>query len=91
MSIQPSVPNTWPQPFDTQGALQLEADLEYVCNVVGALGVVLPPALATAALLAGLATADEFRAAVASGLADGTLDRHACRIMARMRGFDLAL
>ena len=35
------------QVLSTQGSSQLAADLEYFCNVLSALGVALPPALAT--------------------------------------------
>lgn len=72
-----------------QGAVQLATDLEYVCNVIGALGVVLPPSLATASVLCTMPDEDDFKACVASGVADGTLDAHACKVLAKMRGISL--
>ena len=72
-----------------QGSLQLEADLEYVCNSITALGADLPAGLATARTLAALVIESDFKSAVATGLADGSLDRHAAKVMASMRDFDL--
>jgi hypothetical protein len=72
-----------------QGSLQLRADLEYVCNVISALGVSLPPALATACSLSSVHSESEFKSMVSAGVADGSLDSHACRVVARMRGFRL--
>ena len=73
-----------------QGSLQLATDLEYICNVVTALGVVLPPPLATACILTTVVPEAEFRSTAAAGIADGSLDRRTCGAIATMRGFSLA-
>jgi hypothetical protein len=72
-----------------QGSVQLSADLEYMCNVITALGVALPPALAAACTLCAVLPASDFRDTVAAGVADGSLERHACKVLAAMRGFQL--
>jgi hypothetical protein len=73
-----------------QGSLQLAADLEYVCNSIMALGADLPAALATACTLSTGVLESDFKGMLATGVADGSLDQHACKVMARMRGIDLA-
>eukprot|EP00892_Ulva_mutabilis_P000146 jgi/Ulvmu1/10131/UM006_0085.1 len=75
----------------SKGSLQLATDLEYICNVVTALGVVLPPPLATACILTGVVPESDFRSTAASGIADGSLDRRAATALAAMRGFSHAL
>lgn len=73
-----------------QGSMQLAADLELMCNVITALGVVLPPALGTVCTLCAVLPERDFKEMVAAGAADGSLERHACKVLAAMRGIDLA-
>jgi hypothetical protein len=73
-----------------QGSMQLATDLEYMCNVITALGAVLPPALGTACTLCAVLPEADFKDVVAAGVADGSLERHACKVLAAMRGVDLA-
>lgn len=73
-----------------QGSLQLATDLEYICNVVTALGVVLPPPLATACILTAVVPEADFQSTAAAGVADGSLDKRTCATLAAMRGFSLS-
>lgn len=70
-----------------QGSLQLATDLEYICNVVTALGVALPPPLATACILTPIVPEADFNSTAAAGVADGSLDKRTCATLAAMRGF----
>ena len=72
-----------------QGSLQLAADLEYICNSITALGAHLPPALATVCTLSTCVLPADFKSMLAAGSADGSLDKHTCKVMARMRGIEL--
>lgn len=72
-----------------QGSLQLAADVEYICNSITALGAELPMALVTVCTLSTVVLESDFRGTVAAGLSAGTLDKHACKVMARMRSFEL--
>ncbi|KAK9846891.1 hypothetical protein WJX84_000821 [Apatococcus fuscideae] len=58
------------QSLSAQGSAQLAADLEYFCNVVSALGVSIPPALATWQIATGWSQA-EFPAAAESARSEG--------------------
>lgn len=73
-----------------QGSLQLAADLEYICNSVTALGAELPMALVTVCTLTTVVLESDFRGTVAAGLSAGTLDKHACKVIARMRRIELS-
>ena len=72
-----------------QGSLQLATDLEYICNSITALGAELPPALSTACSLCTAVIEADFKSVVATGLADGSLDKHACKAIAHMRGIEI--
>lgn len=69
--------------------MQLATDLEYMCNVITALGVVLPAALSTACTLCAVLPEADFKDMVAAGVADGSLEPHACKVLAAMRGVEL--
>jgi hypothetical protein len=73
-----------------QGSLQLAADLEYICNSITALGAELPMALTTACTLSTIVLESDFKGTVAAGIDDASLDRRACKVLARMRGIGLS-
>ncbi len=69
------------------GGAQLAADAEYLANVMGALGVSVPPALITCQIMAGAAI-EGWPDAAAAAIAEGSGDARTLRALAKLRGIE---
>lgn len=71
-----------------EGAAQLVADVEYLCNVLAALHAAVPAGLLTVQLLAGQA-GDEFVEAAHAARAEGGADEKVLDLLAGLKGLSL--
>eukprot|EP01026_Neomeris_dumetosa_P028568 TRINITY_DN2312_c0_g2_i1.p1 TRINITY_DN2312_c0_g2~~TRINITY_DN2312_c0_g2_i1.p1 ORF type:complete len:732 (+),score=140.61 TRINITY_DN2312_c0_g2_i1:291-2198(+) len=69
------------------GWQQLGADVDYVVNVVTALGVPLSGALSTLSVLVKTSSEEEFKGRSESGLEDGSMESNVVKLLAQMRSY----
>ncbi len=71
-----------------EGAAQLVADVEYLCNVLAALHAAVPAGLLTVQLLAGQG-GEEFVEAARAAKAEGGADEQVLELLAGLKGLSL--